>query len=198
VKRKDLLYGLLPQTQCRRCGFADCAGYAESMDRGFSSPNLCAPGGEDTRKALFSALDLQIEPIGPIHEDEEILSAVIDEEDCIGCTKCIQQCPTDAIIGSQSAIHTVVEQWCTGCSLCISVCPTDCITLFPISNPLLRMSTNQSNLRYIKKKERLDSNGRFDNQREYIDIEDHEPESLRNIVAAALERKRQALDSQKD
>jgi electron transport complex protein RnfB len=189
MKRKKLLNSLLPQTQCRRCGFADCESYADSMDQGFSSPNLCPPGGEDTRKALFSALGAKVEPIGPIHREEDTSTAVIYEEECIGCTKCIQQCPTDAIIGAQSFIHTVVGKWCTGCSLCVTVCPTDCIDLFPMSNYAQRISANESGIRYAEKKERLTDLGNFDSQSEYINIEGHERESLRDIVAAALKRK---------
>mgnify|MGYP000400713306 CR=1 FL=1 len=194
MNRKELLHNLLPQTQCRRCGFADCKAYADSMDRGISSPNLCPPGGEATREALFSVLGMPVDPIGAIHKDEEILIARIYEDECIGCTKCIQQCPTDAIIGAQSVIHTVVEQWCTGCSLCVSVCPTDCITLVPISDLALRISAHESGVRYSEMKERLAVHGRLEEQREYLDVEDHEQESLKDIVAAALDRKGQVLE----
>ena len=198
MNRKELLHSLLPQTQCRRCGFADCESYADSMNSGSSSPNLCPPGGEATREELFSALGMPVDPIGPLHKDEEVLTALIYEDECIGCTKCIQQCPTDAIIGAQSVIHTVVEQWCTGCSLCVSVCPTDCIALVPISDLALRISVKESGVRYVEMKERLVIHGRLDEQREYLDVEGHEQESLKDIVAAALERKRQVLEEQGD
>jgi len=56
---------------------------------------------------------------------------VIDEEVCIGCTKCIQACPVDAIVGASKLMHTVIASWCTGCELCIAPCPVDCIALLP-------------------------------------------------------------------
>ena len=55
--------------------------------------------------------------------------AIIDEAWCIGCTLCIKACPTDAILGANKLMHTVIEPWCTGCELCIPVCPVDCIAL---------------------------------------------------------------------
>ena len=62
--------------------------------------------------------------------------AVIDENVCIGCTKCIQACPFDAIIGASGQMHTVMIESCTGCGLCISPCPVDCIDLKPLEKPL--------------------------------------------------------------
>ena len=57
--------------------------------------------------------------------------AVIEESICIGCTKCIQACPVDAIVGASKLMHTVFASWCTGCELCIPPCPVDCIALQP-------------------------------------------------------------------
>ncbi len=51
---------------------------------------------------------------------------------CIGCTKCIQACPVDAIVGGTKALHTVIESECTGCDLCVAPCPTDCIEMIPV------------------------------------------------------------------
>jgi electron transport complex protein RnfB len=59
--------------------------------------------------------------------------AVIDEAWCIGCTLCIKACPTDAILGSNKVMHTVIEAVCTGCDLCLPVCPVDCIEMVPVS-----------------------------------------------------------------
>jgi electron transport complex protein RnfB len=54
---------------------------------------------------------------------------VVDEDWCIGCTKCLEACPTDAIVGIHKRMHTVIETHCTGCELCLPVCPVDCITM---------------------------------------------------------------------
>lgn len=55
----------------------------------------------------------------------------IDENACIGCTKCIAACPVDAIIGASKMMHTVIKEECIGCNLCIPPCPVDCIQIIP-------------------------------------------------------------------
>lgn len=57
------------------------------------------------------------------------LHAIIRELECIGCTKCIQACPVDAILGAAKQMHTVISTECTGCELCVSPCPVDCIEM---------------------------------------------------------------------
>ena len=57
--------------------------------------------------------------------------ALVVEESCIGCTRCIEACPVDAIIGAQGQMHTVIEDWCIGCELCVPPCPVDCIEMLP-------------------------------------------------------------------
>ena len=57
--------------------------------------------------------------------------ARIDEATCIGCTLCIQACPTDAIVGAAKLMHTVIADRCTGCELCLPPCPVDCIAMLP-------------------------------------------------------------------
>ncbi|RYF65223.1 MAG: ferredoxin, partial [Comamonadaceae bacterium] len=39
------LHAALPQTQCTRCGYPDCAGYAEAIARGEAGIHQCPPGG---------------------------------------------------------------------------------------------------------------------------------------------------------
>ena len=119
---------LLPQTQCQKCGYDGCLPYAQAIVRAGASTTLCAPGGEVTQRLLTDMLGTDAAPL--VHElDEPARVALIEEGQCIGCTKCIQVCPVDAIVGAQHQMHTVLPQWCTGCELCIPVCPTDCITL---------------------------------------------------------------------
>jgi electron transport complex protein RnfB len=57
--------------------------------------------------------------------------AVIDEPNCIGCALCLKVCPTDAILGANKFLHTIIAADCTGCEKCLPVCPTDCIAMVP-------------------------------------------------------------------
>jgi electron transport complex protein RnfB len=124
----------LPQTQCTRCGYPDCAAYARAIASGDCDINRCPPGGLEGVQRLATitgrpalALDTGCGTEGPR------TLAVIDENWCIGCTLCIDACPTDAIVGTHKRMHTVIEPYCTGCELCIPVCPVDCILLENVS-----------------------------------------------------------------
>ena len=124
------LNAVLPQTQCTRCGHPDCAAYAQAIATGGAAINQCPPGGAEGIERLAAITGLPILPLNPIHGNEGPRAvAVIDEAWCIGCTLCLDACPTDAIFGSNKMMHTVIEPWCTGCELCIPVCPVDCISL---------------------------------------------------------------------
>lgn len=129
VERLDRL---LPQTQCGQCGYAGCRPYAEAMAAGGAGPERCPPGGDIGALALARALHLTPQPYDRtrgVHKPPQV--ALVVEEDCIGCTKCIQACPVDAIVGASKLMHVVVEPLCTGCELCVPVCPVDCIVLLP-------------------------------------------------------------------
>lgn len=124
---------LLPQTQCGRCTFAGCRPYATALAEGSADINQCPPGGDNTAEALAKLLgrppksvDPQFGVMPPVP-----MIAWIDEPACIGCTKCIQACPVDAIVGAQRHMHTVIAADCTGCELCIPPCPVDCIEMRP-------------------------------------------------------------------
>jgi Na+-translocating ferredoxin:NAD+ oxidoreductase subunit B len=124
----------LPQTQCTRCGFPDCASYAQAMAEGTAAINQCPPGGQAGIERLAALTGKPALPLNPEHGQESPRHvAVIDEAWCIGCTLCIKACPTDAILGANKLMHTVIEPWCTGCELCIPVCPVDCIALENVS-----------------------------------------------------------------
>ncbi|MCC7068910.1 MAG: RnfABCDGE type electron transport complex subunit B [Burkholderiales bacterium] len=133
----DAIDVLLPQTQCQRCGYADCASYARAMQEGSADIDRCPPGGEATRAALAALfgretvppLARDVDPYAPEHV------ARIDETACIGCAACLPVCPTDAIIGATKRMHTVIAAECTGCELCIIACPVDCIELTPRVTP---------------------------------------------------------------
>jgi electron transport complex protein RnfB len=121
---------LLPQTQCTRCGFSGCHPYAEAIAAGIAEINQCPPGGTPTIIALSTLLKREPLPLNPANGVEEpALIAVIDEERCIGCAKCLPPCPVDAIVGARKQMHTVLAAVCTGCELCVAPCPVDCISM---------------------------------------------------------------------
>jgi electron transport complex protein RnfB len=125
-----LLHAALPQTQCTRCGYPDCAGYAEAMVTGEAGINQCPPGGAEGIVRLAELTGRKPLPLNPeLGIEGPRTVAVIDEAWCIGCTLCLDACPTDAILGGNKRMHTVIEPYCTGCELCVPVCPVDCIAL---------------------------------------------------------------------
>ncbi len=132
------VHRVLPQTQCQRCGYPDCAGYAQAVVDGSADINQCPPGGEDGIRRIAQALGQPQRAEGmtlnaEFGQEGPMTVAVIDENWCIGCTLCIKACPTDAILGSNKRMHTVIEPFCTGCDLCVLACPVDCIAMEPIS-----------------------------------------------------------------
>lgn len=136
----DAIDALLPQTQCQRCGYADCHAYAEAIAAGQAEVNRCPPGGDVTRAALTT---LMARPLLPLADDVDGYApehvAVIDESACIGCAACLPPCPIDAIVGASKRMHTVITAECTGCELCIIACPVDCISLTPVTTKANRV-----------------------------------------------------------
>jgi Na+-translocating ferredoxin:NAD+ oxidoreductase subunit B len=121
---------LLPQTQCRLCGYNGCRPYAEAIAAGHAAINRCPPGGDDTIRDLARLTGVPYAPLDPAFGAETPPAiAIIDETLCIGCTLCIQACPVDAIAGAAKHMHTVIADECTGCRLCIPPCPVDCIAM---------------------------------------------------------------------
>ncbi len=121
---------LLPQTQCGQCNYPGCRPYATAIVAGNADINQCPPGGMDGIRSLAELLGREVKPLNPANGTEKPrVVALIVEEDCIGCTKCIQACPVDAIIGAPKRMHTVIADLCTGCELCLPPCPVDCIDL---------------------------------------------------------------------
>ena len=122
------LLAALPQTQCTRCGYPDCAAYAQAVAAGVADINQCPPGGAQGVARLAAITGQHVKPLNPDNGLEAPRSMMfIDEDWCIGCTLCIKACPVDAIVGSNKLMHTVLEAHCTGCELCLPVCPVDCI-----------------------------------------------------------------------
>lgn len=125
---------ILPQSQCGQCGYPGCHPYADAVGNNGEMINKCAPGGEQTMLKLAALLNVDPQPLGEeaVAEPQRTV-AWIDEANCIGCTKCIQACPVDAIVGATRAMHTVLSDVCTGCDLCVAPCPTDCIEMRPVA-----------------------------------------------------------------
>ena len=122
----------LPQTQCTRCGYPDCRAYASAIAQGSAPINRCPPGGEATLTGLARLLDRPFAPLDPaVGATRARVRAEIVEAWCIGCRKCLEVCPVDAILGAHRWMHSVIASECTGCELCLPPCPVDCIRLVP-------------------------------------------------------------------
>jgi electron transport complex protein RnfB len=130
----ERIEALLPQTQCTQCGYSGCKPYSQAIARGEADIDQCPPGGEAGVRALAELLGREPKPVNPAHGLEKPAQvALVREAECIGCTKCIQACPVDAIVGASKLMHTVIAELCTGCELCLPPCPVDCIDLVPVT-----------------------------------------------------------------
>jgi electron transport complex protein RnfB len=123
----------LPQTQCTRCGYPRCRAYAEAIARGEADINRCPPGGDVTLRGLARVCGVPSKPLDPNYgRHEPRRRALIEESRCIGCRKCLDVCPVDAIVGAHQWLHSVIAVQCTGCELCLAPCPVDCIAMIPV------------------------------------------------------------------
>jgi electron transport complex protein RnfB len=152
---------LLPQTQCTQCGYDGCMPYAEAIAAGAAEINRCPPGGDAGVAALAQLLSKPLLPLdASCGQHLPYRIAVIDEETCIGCAKCLKPCPTDAIIGANKFMHTVIASLCTGCELCIPPCPVDCITMVESAEYPVMMDKDVARERYRFHQFRLDRDQR--------------------------------------
>jgi Na+-translocating ferredoxin:NAD+ oxidoreductase subunit B len=157
------IHAALPQTQCTRCGYPDCEGYATAIVSGEANINQCPPGGAAGVIRLAKITGKAILPLNPENGLETPRHvAWIDEDWCIGCTLCIKACPVDAIIGVNKKMHTVIESDCTGCELCIPACPLDCIYLENVSGDKTgwdawsKPLSDKASQQYVARKARLE------------------------------------------
>ncbi|KRP52240.1 (4Fe-4S)-binding protein [Pseudomonas poae] len=146
---------LLPQTQCGKCGHPGCKPYAEGIALG-EAINKCPPGGQETVVGLAHLLNVPVLDLDTTRGEAPAQVAYIREAECIGCTKCIQACPVDAIVGAAKLMHSVIIDECTGCDLCVAPCPVDCIEMRPLTTALpivgdLAANDHQRHLRSIKR-----------------------------------------------
>jgi len=158
------LLDALPQTQCTRCGYADCRAYAEAIASGAADVNRCPPGGAEGVARLAAIAGRPLRPLDPeCGAEAPRASARIDEAACIGCALCLKACPADAIVGAATRMHTVVDELCTGCELCLPVCPVDCIALVPASgartgwDAWTPAQAQQARSRYAVHRQRVDA-----------------------------------------
>ena len=178
VELCNQLDGVLPQTQCTKCGYPDCRSYAAAMADEGSLPNRCPPGGAEGIKRLSAILmrsgrqlppHLQLEPECGIERPRPV--ALIDPKTCIGCTLCIQACPVDAIVGASKQMHVVLTEWCTGCDLCVPPCPVDCISMVSVTesqtgwDAWTAEQADLSRARYHRREDRLEREERDNNLR---------------------------------
>jgi len=202
---------LLPQTQCRRCGYPDCHSYAVALAAGAAEINQCPPGGQAGVARLAALFGRPALPLNPAHGAEGPMTlAVIDEQWCIGCTLCLKVCPTDAIVGTHKRMHTVIEPYCTGCDLCLPVCPVDCIQMVPVaaSNGGQSAATGwaawspaqagQARQRYTQRQQRLERYTQAQQQRLITKAESKLadlPSHSKHTDPATLERKRALIEA---
>jgi Na+-translocating ferredoxin:NAD+ oxidoreductase subunit B len=185
---------LLPQTQCRLCGYAGCRPYAEAIAGGRAGINQCPPGGDEGARELAALVSVAFQPVDPRYGlFKPPAVAVIDETLCIGCTLCIEACPVDAIVGAPKLMHTVIVHTCTGCELCVAPCPVDCISLAQTgaqpTREERRIAAGQARLRF----ERRTARGARDRQAARSAGRGGETSVNPQLVQRAIERARQRL-----
>ncbi|MDE3073473.1 MAG: RnfABCDGE type electron transport complex subunit B [Pseudomonadota bacterium] len=199
----DRIDAILPQTQCEQCGYHGCRPYAEAIARGEAGINQCPPGGAAGIAQLAALLQRPILPLDPGHGSEKPrMLARIVEADCIGCTKCIQACPVDAIVGASKLMHTVLADDCTGCELCVPACPVDCIVLEPMPPAQIDAAHADAARAHFRRREARLARWHAEREAELaarkaaldtppsVNRADQQPSGARNAVQEALERAR--------
>jgi len=196
VASVEAVLALLPQTQCRRCGYDDCRGYAEAIAGEEAEINRCPPGGAEGIDRLARLTGKAALPLDPACGTEAPRAlALIDEAWCIGCALCLKACPVDAIVGAAKRMHVVIDELCTGCELCVPVCPVDCIAMIGASGDRTGWDAwdpahaEQARDRYARHAARLDP--RADTAADTTAT----PSAREETIAAVLGRAREARAS---
>jgi len=187
----DNIDTLLPQTQCEQCGFHGCRPYAEAIAADEAGIDRCPPGGAAGIARLAALLDRPVVPLDRSRgvEKPRTLARIV-EADCIGCTKCVQVCPVDAIVGAAKLMHTVVSDLCTGCELCVPACPVDCIDLdpMPLGQRDDRVHADAARQRFQRREARLARERQARERRLAANKVDVAAPAARNAVLEALAR----------
>lgn len=202
----DSIDALLPQTQCTKCGFDGCRPYAEAIADGQVPINRCPPGGSAGIARLAALLGRPALPLDAACGLEAPRRlAWIDPALCIGCTKCIQACPVDAIVGAHRRMHTVIDALCTGCDLCVAPCPVDCITMAPLPADSAAWSDDDARAaraRYQARRRRLERERAHRDarlsERSAAPVDDATAVRRQQIIEAAMRRARERLSAAHD
>ena len=172
---------LLPQTQCGKCGHPGCKPYAQGIAQG-EAINKCPPGGTETIAALASLLSIPVLALETERGEAPAQIAYIREAECIGCTKCIQACPVDAILGAAKLMHTVITDECTGCDLCVAPCPVDCIEMRPLPDRVIPIvgALTLTRAQYDARRHKRDhTRRRFERRNERLSLEEQHKQAER-------------------
>jgi Na+-translocating ferredoxin:NAD+ oxidoreductase subunit B len=195
----------LPQTQCTRCGYADCRAYAQAIADGAAPINQCPPGGAEGIARLAAVTGQAAIALNPANGSEGPRKLMfVDEAWCIGCTLCIKACPVDCIVGAPKAMHTIIEDLCTGCELCLPACPVDCILVEDATpgrsawDAWSEADADRARTRYASHRARL-VRDQTDNDARLAAKAEHKLQDLAAASSitdpAALERKRAAIEA---
>lgn len=180
------LDALLPQHQCGRCEYVDCAHYAQALAQGKAAVVSCTPGGEEVAQKLAATINIPL-PEDAAFEQETQQCVVIDEAECIGCTRCLRACPLDALIGARKKMHVVLPALCSGCGLCLPVCPVDCMKLVSTARNWTQQDADAARERYQARQRRL---LKQEVQRALPNHEQSETEKRRQAATEALAKAR--------
>jgi len=201
----DRVDAALPQTQCTRCGYADCRGYADAIAFEAAPINQCPPGGAEGIERLGTITQrppLALNPGNGIEGPR--LLAVIDEAWCIGCTLCLQACPVDCIVGGSKQMHTVIDALCTGCELCLPVCPVDCISLVSATGERTgwqawtQEQADASRERYLAHRGRMQTEERMSSELDHDDADRStgaRPSDPKTVAPSALQRRQATIEA---
>jgi len=201
---EDRIDALLPQTQCGKCDYDGCHPYARAIANNEVDFNRCPPGGNETIDQIAALLGRDSKPLQSSYiYQEHPHVAIINEELCIGCVKCINACPVDAIVGAAKLMHTVIDGVCTGCELCIPPCPVNCITMVPVhvevgnyaksqltAQERRRENADQAKARFLARNKRLKKEAKEKKQAKKDNACTSKNTDKQAYIAAAVQRTR--------